>query len=147
MDDVTRNCQINVLPAASDASGDPAVSGLIQLIESEYRRAAHIAPGLLAKADGGRVWLLWFAIGATETVCDLAGRETQAQRNDVFRQVVAAIFDGEGVRSEVDPGQAERRLIDMFQSAGADAVTACLRGDRHLGYYLEALRVSRRLNY
>jgi hypothetical protein len=144
---VTRNCQIDVLPASSDTSGDPAVSALIQLIESEYQRAARIAPGLMARADGGRVWLLWFAIGATETVCDLAGRDTQEQRNAVFRQVVGAIFDGEGVRSEVDPAHAERRLIDMFQSAGADAVTACLRGDKHLGYYLEALRVSRRLDY
>jgi hypothetical protein len=147
MDELTRNCQIDVLPASSDASGDPAVTGLIQLIDSEYRRAARIAPGLMAKADGGRVWLLWFAIGATETVCDLAGRDTQEQRNAVFRQVVGAIFDGGAVRSDVDPAHADRRLIDMFQSAGADAVTACLRGDRHLGYYLEALRVSRRLDY
>jgi len=147
MDAVTRNCQIDVLPAATDAPGDPAATALVQLVSSEYRRAAQIAPGLMAKADGGRVWLLWFAIGATEAVCDLVGRDSEPERDAVFREVVGAIFDGEGVRSEVDPAFAERRLIDMFQSAGVEAVKACVRGDDHLGYYLEALRVSRRLDY
>jgi len=147
MDDVTRNCQIDVLPAATDVSGDPAATALIRLVSSERQRAARIAPGLMAKADGGRVWLLWFAIGATEAVCDIVGRDAESKRDAVFRQVVGAIFDVEGVRSEVDPAFAERRLIDMFQSAGAEAVKACVRGDEHLGYYLEALRVSRRLDY
>ena len=147
MDDVTRNCQIGVLPASSDAPGDPAAAALVRLVSSEYQRAAQIAPGLMAKADGGRVWLLWFAIGATEAVCDLVGRDREPERDAVFRHVVSAIFDGEGVRSEVDPAFAERRLIDMFQSAGVEAVKACMRGDEQLGYYLEALRVSRRLDY
>jgi hypothetical protein len=35
-----------------------------------------------------------------------------------------------------------RRLIDLFESAGAAAVQACIRGDQRLGYYLAGLRVS-----
>jgi hypothetical protein len=49
---------------------------------------------------------------------------------------------GDGVRSDSDPICADRRLMDLFESAGAAAVQACLRGDGRPGYYLAGLRVS-----
>lgn len=147
MNDLTRIRTRRPIQLQSDGTGDPVVAGLTELIGSEYRRAARTEPELLNETDAGRVWLLWFAIGATDAVCDLVGRDTDAERDAVFREVVSAIFIGEGVRSSVDPVQADRRLIELFESAGAEAVTACLRNDRKLGYYLEALRVSRRRNH
>lgn len=122
------------------SEGDPAVHALTELLNSELALAVVEEPALLDRVDPGRVWLLWFAIGATEEVCDVVQRETERERNLVFRQVVGAIFD-EGVKSKLNPVQADRRLIEIFESAGAEAVRACMRGDRRLGYYLEALRV------
>ena len=58
--------------------------------------------------------------------------------------MVDLIF-GQGVQSPVNPVDANARLIELFESAGAEAVRACMRGDRKLGYYLEALKVSPRL--
>ena len=57
---------------------------------------------------------------------------------------IGTLFDGEGVYSSVDPARADHRLIELFESAGAEAVAACVRDDSRLGYCLEALRVSRR---
>jgi hypothetical protein len=130
--------------AQQDGTGDPAVAGLKELIDSEVRRARTSEPELLEQADPSRVWLLWFAIGATDAVCELTGRRTDIQRDYVFRQVVAAIFDGKGVRSVADQVDSDRRLIELFESAGAEAVAACMRDEPRLGYYVEALRVSRR---
>lgn len=144
MDQVTRRYRGRLMPARHDGSGDPAVAGLIELIGSELQRAQRSEIELLEQADPGRVWLLWFAIGATDAVCELTGRKHDVQRDQVFRQLVAAIFDGKGVRSGVDPVQADRRLIELFESAGAEAVAACMRGDQRLGYYVGALRVSQR---
>jgi hypothetical protein len=144
MEDLTGTRPRQPIQFRHDGAGDPAVVGLTELISSEFRRAVRTEPELVAQADGGRVWLLWFAIGATDAVCDLVGREVEAQRDAVFREVVSTIFDGQGVRSGVDPVQADRRLIELFESAGSEAVAACVRNDRKLGYYLEALRVSRR---
>lgn len=135
------------MPSRHDGSGDPAVAGLTELIGMEFERAEIEEPALVEAADPGRVWLLWFSIGATDAVCDLAGRRTDTERDSVFRHVVGAIFKGEPVQSQVDPVQADRRLIDLFESAGAEAVLACIRRDRRLGYYLEALRVSQRRDH
>jgi len=147
MDDLTRIRIRRPVQLHRDGTGDSVVAGLTELIGSEYRRAARTEPELVDEADAERVWLLWFAIGATDAVCDLVGRDADAQRDAVFREVVSAIFNGEGVRSSVDPVQADRRLIELFESAGAEAVSACVRSDRKLGYYLEALRVSRRRDH
>jgi hypothetical protein len=118
--------------SAHDGYGDPAIEALIQLIESERTLARSEESALVDKVDSGQVWLLWFAIGATEF-----------ERNQVFRHVVGLIF-GSGVRSATSPVDASQQLIELFESAGAEAVRACMRGDRRLGYYLEALKVGQR---
>jgi hypothetical protein len=131
-------------PPRQDEADDPAVVALTELIQSECARVAIEEPGLIDEADPGRVWLLWFAIGATDAVCSLLQRDADGERDLVFRRVVALIFKGERVRSSDDPLQADRRLIELFESAGAEAVEACMRGNKRLGYYLEALRVGSR---
>jgi hypothetical protein len=123
---------------------DAAVVALLELIQSERARAALEEPELAEQADPGRAWLLWFAIGATDAVCSLVQRDADGERDRIFRQVVSVIFGGGGVRSSVDPIKADRRLIELFESAGAEAVQACMRGEKRLGYYLEALRVGSR---
>ena len=120
---------------------DPALEALIQLLESERNQAAADRPDLVAKIDSGHLWLLWFAIGATLEVCWMLGREADREGNELFRQIADRIFPS-GVRSACDPIRADRRLIDLFESAGAAAVQACIRGDERLGYYLAGLRVS-----
>lgn len=141
---MTRRFNGRLASGRHDGAQDPAVDGLTELIGSELQRAQTSEPELLEQADPGRVWLLWFAIGATDAVCELTDRKADIQRNDVFRQVVAVIFDGKGVRAAGDSPDSDRRLIELFESAGAEAVEACMRGDARLGYYVEALRVSRR---
>jgi hypothetical protein len=130
--------------ARHDGSSDPAVAGLAELIGAELEQAQTSEPELLAAVDPGRVWLLWYSVGATVAVCQLTGCTTDVQRDGVFRAVVTRIFDGRGIRSDVDPVQADQSLIELFESAGAEAVAACMRGDRKLGYYVEALRVGQR---
>ena len=122
----------------------PAVAAVTELINAECERVSLEEPELAAQADPGRVWLLWFAIGATDAACDLVGCRIDRQRNDVFRHVVSVIFNGHGVRSGSSRVESDKRLIGLFESAGSEAVAACMRGDRKLGYYLEALRVSTR---
>lgn len=130
-------------PQGGDAVA-PAVVALTELIQAECDRAGIEEPGLAEQADSGRVWLLWFAIGATGAVCDMVGCQPDAERNVVFRHVVGLIFQDQSMRSGADPVGRDKRLIGLFESAGAEAVAACMRGDRKLGYYLEALRVSSR---
>ncbi len=139
MDDLTRKPRPRPATRRNEHVDDPAVAALTELIDSERARVT-----LEEQADPGRVWLLWFAIGATEAVCRMVERETDAERNSVFRQVVSVIFGGDGVRSAADPVHANQALIELFESAGAEAVEACMRGEKRLGYYLEALRVSLR---
>jgi hypothetical protein len=71
-------------------------------------------------------------------------REGDDERNEIFRHVIRAIFDGGGGRTTaprtVAPEAADRSLIGLFESAGAEAVRCCMRGETRLGYYLEALR-------
>ena len=141
----TRNRRHWPLPDTQDSGPvAPAVAAVTELINAECERVDLEEPELAAQADPGRVWLLWFAIGATDAACDLVGCRLDAQRNDVFRQVVSVIFNGHGVRSGSNPVESDTRLIGLFESAGSEAVAACMRGDRKLGYYLEALRVSAR---
>lgn len=130
-----------------DGTEDPAVLALTDLIQSELARVALEGPDLAERGDPGRVWLLWFAIGATDAACSLLQRDADNERNRVFRRVVSAVFGGGRVRSSVDPVRADRRLIELFESAGAEAVQACMRGDKRLGYYLEALRVGSRRDF
>jgi hypothetical protein len=122
----------------------PAVAAVTELINAECERVNLEEPELSEQVDPGRVWLLWFAIGATDAACDLVGCRLDAYRNHVFRQVVSAMFNGHAVRSGSNPVESDKRLIGLFESAGSEAVAACMRGDRKLGYYLEALRVSTR---
>ena len=129
------------MPQAHDGSGDPAIVALTQLLQSEREQALTEEPSLVERCDPGRVWLLWFAIGATEEVCTLLQRESDGERSQVFRGVVSTIF-GRGVHSDVDPVVADKCLIDRFESAGAEAIRACMRGDEGLGHYLTALRRS-----
>jgi hypothetical protein len=114
---------------------------LAELLDAERTLATVEEPLLVERADTGRMWLLWFAIGATDEVCRLTGHRTEADRNQLFRRVVALIFS-EGVRSDVNPVLADRRLIELFESAGSRAVRACLSGETRLGYYLDALRTA-----
>ena len=125
-----------------DGPVGPAVAALTELLRSECERVEREDPELTARADPGRVWLLWFAIGATDAACDLVGCRLDTHRNEVFRQVVAVIFDGQAIRASSNPVDGDRRLVELFESAGAEAVAACMRDDRKLGYYHEALRVS-----
>ena len=141
MDDITSSLRSRRVPRQQHEPDDPAVDALLELIQSERARATVEEPQLVERVDSGRVWLLWFAIGATDAVCSLVKREADGERDTVFRQVVSVIFGGGRVRSSVDPLQADRRLIELFESAGAEAVQACIRGEKRLGYYLEALRV------
>lgn len=141
MDDITSSQRSRREPRQPHEPDDPAVDALLELIQSERARATLEEPELVERVDSGRVWLLWFAIGATDAVCSLVKREADGERDKVFRRVVSVIFGGERVRSSVDPLQADRRLIELFESAGAEAVEACMRGEKRLGYYLEALRV------
>ncbi len=141
MNDITSSQRSRRVPRQQHEPDDPAVDALLELIQSERARATVEEPQLVERVDSGRVWLLWFAIGATDAVCSLVKREADGERDTVFRRVVSVIFGGERVRSSVDPLQADRRLIELFESAGAEAVQACMRGEKRLGYYLEALRV------
>ena len=75
---------------------------LAELLDAERTLATIEQPVLVERTDAGRMWLLWFAIGATDEVCQLTGRRTERERNQVFRRVVALIF-GDGVRSEINP--------------------------------------------
>jgi hypothetical protein len=129
------------VPPCDDATTDPAIEALVGLLKAELDRALDERPSLVSQADPGRVWLLWFAIGATLETCSLLGRESDVERNAMFRSVVDAVFR-EGVWSDSDPICADRRLVDLFESAGAAAVQARLRGDGRPGYYLAGLRVS-----
>jgi hypothetical protein len=123
------------------------VTALTELIQAECERVAVEEPGLAERADPGRVWLLWFAIGATDAACDLLGCRLNDQRDEVFRQVVSVIFSGQDIRSSANRVDSDKRVIGLFESAGAEAVAACMRGDRKLGYYLEALRVGVRRDF
>jgi hypothetical protein len=144
MNDITTSKRSPRASSHREVPDDPAVIALLELIQSERSRATLEEPELVEQVDSGRVWLLWFAIGATDAVCSVVQRDAEGERDQVFRRVVSVIFCGERVRSCVDPLQADRRLIELFESAGAEAVQACMRGDKRLGYYLEALRVGSR---
>ncbi len=144
MDDNTKSRHASRARKPQHEPDDAAVVALLELIHSERARAALEEPELAEQADPGRAWLLWFAIGATDAVCSLVQRDSDGERDRIFRQVVSVIFGGGGVRSSVDPIKADRRLIELFESAGAEAVQACMRGEKRLGYYLEALRVGSR---
>lgn len=132
------------VPTGREGSADAAVVALGELITAERELVELEAPGLAAATDPGRVWLLWFSIGATEAVCDLVGLHADLERNGVFRQVVSQIFGDRALHSPVNPVEHDKRLIELFESAGAEAVAACMRGDRKLGYLLEALRIKGR---
>jgi hypothetical protein len=126
---------------AENLADDPALLALAELLDAERTLATMEQPVLVDRADAGRMWLLWFAIGATDEVCRLTERHTEYERNQVFRRVVALIFS-EGVRSDINPVLADRRLIELFETAGGRAVRACLSGETRLGHYLEALRAA-----
>jgi len=140
---MSRDEQHETSPTArrDESHPDPALDALVELLVAERKRALAEHPDLISKADPGQLWLLWFAIGATLEVCSLLGREDDAERNALFRCVAHRVFQA-GVQSDCDPIAADRRLIDLFESAGAAAVHACMRGDDRLGYYLAGLRVS-----
>ena len=127
------------IPDPCDGSTDPAIAALTQLLESERDLALKEDATLVERVDPGRVWLLWFAIGATSEICTLVRRDVNSEGNEIFRQVVSLVFGG-GIRSAVNPVMSDKSLIDLFESSGAEAVRACMRGDSRLGYYLEALR-------
>jgi hypothetical protein len=125
---------------------DPAVVALTQLLASEREEAQREEPVLVEQHDPSRLWLLWFAIGATVEVCRHVQREGDEERNQVFRHVMRAVFD-EATRPAGRRGAhelADRRVIEAFESAGAEAVRSCMRGETRLGYYLDALRLAAR---
>ena len=128
--------------ARRNGSGDSAVAGLSELIGAELEQALASEPHLLDAVDPGRVLLLWYAVGATAAVCRMTDRNSDAESDAIFRTVVARIFDGRGARADLDPTRADHHLIELFESAGAEAVAARMRGDTRLGYYVEALRSS-----
>lgn len=128
-----------LVPNFCDESSDPAIAALTQLLESERDLALADEPALVECADPGRVWLLWFAIGATDEICKIVQRDVNSEGNEIFRQVVSLVFGG-GARSAGNPVVADKRLIDLFEASGAEAVRACMRGDSWLGFYLAALR-------
>jgi hypothetical protein len=124
---------------------DPAVVALTQLLASEREEAQREEPVLVEQHDPSRLWLLWFAIGATVEVCRLVQRQGDDERNEVFRHVIRSVFDGSARPKGGHPGArepADRRTIEAFESAGAEAVRSCMRGETRLGYYLDALRLT-----
>lgn len=125
----------------SPADDPPAAEALTQLLQSELALAQANAAMLVEQCDPGRVWLLWFSIGATEQICQLTQRRAEDERNQLFRHVVATIF-GNSVRSPTSPSKAPPEMVELFEAAGAEAVRACMRGDATLGYYLKALQVA-----
>lgn len=137
-----RRTSRRLLPGASsgDATSDPAVAALVELLESERDLALAEERELVERFDPGQVWLLWFAIGATDEICRLIERDPQDEGNRIFRQLVGVIF-GRRVRSETNPVLADRRLIELFETAGAEAVRDCMGGAARLGHYLDALRL------
>ena len=137
-----RNTPRRLLPRtrSGDATSDPAVAALVELLESERDLALTEDRGLVERFDPGQVWLLWFAIGATGEICRLIERDPHDEGTRIFRQLVGVIF-GKRVRSETNPVLADRRLIELFEGAGAEAVRDCMRGEARLGHYLEALRL------
>lgn len=137
-----RNTPRRLLPRTrlGDGTSDPAVAALVELLESERDLALAEERGLVERFDPGQVWLLWFAIGATDEICRLIERDPQDEGTRIFRQLVGVIF-GRRVRSETNPVLADRRLIELFERAGAEAVRDCMRGEARLGHYLEALRL------
>lgn len=126
--------------APGSTSMQPAEEALTRLVQSELSRAKADAPALVEQCDPGRVWLLWFAIGATEEICRLTQRRANDDRDRMFRNVVATIFS-DGVRSQSSPWKSPQQLIELFETAGTEAVSACMRGDTRLAYYLDALKV------
>jgi hypothetical protein len=141
MDDSKRPWRKRPTQRPTDIADDPAMLALAELLDAERTLATVEDPLLVERADGGQMWLLWFAIGATDEVCRLTGRHNEQERNQVFRRVVALIFS-DGVRADVNPVLADRRLIELFESTGSRAVRACLSGETRLGYYLDALRTA-----
>ena len=125
---------------SGDATSDPAVAALVELLESERDLALAEELGLIESFDPGQVWLLWFAIGATDEICRLIERDPHDEGTRIFRQLVGVIF-GNRVRSATNPVRADRRLIELFENAGAEAVRDCMRGEARLGHYLDALRL------
>lgn len=126
---------------------DPAVVALTQLLASEREEAQCEEPILVEQHDPSRLWLLWFAIGATVEVCKLVQRRGDDERNEVFRHVIRAVFDGPAHPNGsygVAHDAADRQRIEAFESAGAEAVRSCMRGETRLGYYLDALRLAAR---
>lgn len=126
------------LPPGHAAEG-PGSEALTRLLQSELADAQTHAPALVEQCDPGRVWLLWFAIGATEEICRLTQRRAEDDRDRMFRLAVATIL-GDGVRSPTSPSKAPPQLIELFETAGVEAVRACMRGDTAVGHYLEALK-------
>jgi hypothetical protein len=146
MNQINRNSVQQHAPGPDAGLMNPAVLALVQLLASEREEAQIAEPALVERVDSSRLWLLWFAIGATVEVCKLVRREYDEERNEIFRHVIRAIFDGGGGRITaprvVAAEAADRSLIDRFESAGAEAVRSCMRGETRLGYYVEALRSS-----
>jgi|GEM_PF-1747367 len=144
MSNQTRSAANPTAALATVRALEPAVLALIQLLASERDEARLAEPFLVARIDPSRLWLLWFAIGATVEVCTIVQRDSDQERNEIFRHVIRAIFDGGDGRTSaprrVAPEAADRSLIGLFESAGTEAVRSCMRGETRLGYYVEALR-------
>jgi hypothetical protein len=121
------------------AGDPPATEALTRLLQAELAEAQSTAPALVAQCDPGRVWLLWFSIGATEEICRVTHQRADDERDQMFRHAVATVL-GDGVKSPTSPSKAPMELIALFETAGIEAVRACMRGDEKLGFYLEALK-------
>ena len=119
---------------------DPALEALIQLLESERNQASATDRISLQRSIPARSGCCGLR-SARRSRSAWYWAEADRERNDLFRHIAHRIFPA-GVRSACDPIRADRRLIDLFESAGAAAVQACIRGDERLGYYLAGLRVS-----
>jgi hypothetical protein len=145
MNELTRMPSRRASAPRRNGASDPAIVALTQLLASEREEAQREEPALVERHDPSRLWLLWFAIGATVEVCKLVEREGDRERDDIFRHAIRVIFEGGTHPSAGRKGGhevADRCLIEAFESAGAEAVRSCMRGETRLGYYLDALRVS-----
>ena len=141
MKDVASSDRSRRAPRHRDEPDDPAVVALLELIQSERARAALEEPELVERVDSGRVWLLWFAIGATDAVCSLVQRDatangTRCSGRSSTSSLAASACVPASTRCKPPPAH-----LELLESAGSEAVQACMRGEKRLGYYLEALRV------
>jgi len=128
-------------------SVDERSQALRLLLEAQRNQARVQAPELLAEVDPDRVLLLWFAIGAIETISRAGKRPGDPVGDTLFREAVQLVFNDEDRNERCAtsrPVRPERATVERFEQAGRASVQDCLVGPADLTHYLNALRADSR---